>query len=60
MTYDTLIANMATFVRHALARREEDEDTYTWDTSNRDNDDVYWWYSRVSTDRMLHGGLTTN
>lgn len=51
---------MATFVRHALARREEDEDTYTWDTSNRDDDDVYWWYSRVSTDRMLHGGLTTN
>lgn len=37
---------MATFVRHALARREEDENTYTWDTSNRDDDDVYWWYSR--------------
>ncbi|RGP68461.1 ubiquitin- ligase sel1 [Fusarium sporotrichioides] len=36
---------MATFVRHALARRDENEDSYQWDSTNSDDDDVYWWYS---------------
>jgi uncharacterized protein YneF (UPF0154 family) len=36
---------MATFVRHALARRAENEDSYEWDSSNSDDDDIYWWYS---------------